>query len=194
MKSVIVAAKRQKDEVSRLVDYIKQLDGTEVVIIPADESVKEYPKRNNYALRQAADMFSDEAFFWLEPDSIPIKSGWLKTIESAYVASGKEFMLSHNANPPHDLIGGIGVYGPKTNEIIPKDLVGEFHGKGWDMWMLLQIPHRTHFSNLIQHSYGIYNHTGHAEPHRFPRDNDMLCSDAVIFHRDKYQDLITNKP
>jgi hypothetical protein len=192
MKAVIVAAKRQFKEVSNLVSYIKGLDGTEVLIIPAIDKTEEYPARNNYAFHQAAQIMSGEAFFWLEPDSVPLCSGWLRKIESEYSECHKQFMLSSDKNPPFDFIGGIGVYGPRTFEIIPKEISGDLHGQGWDMYILRKQSNMIRWSPLIQHSYGTYDKSGVATPHRFPQEKGMIRSDAVIFHRDKCQDLIPN--
>jgi hypothetical protein len=192
MKAVIVAAERQAKEVDNLISYIKGLDGTEVLVIPVIDETKEYPARNNCAFHQAAQIMAGEAFFWLEPDSIPLCAGWLEKIEYEYRDYNKEFMLSSDSNPPHDFIGGIGVYGPRTKDIIPKVIDGDLHGHGWDMWLLRKEWNLIRWSPMIQHSYGIYNDHGKAEPHRFPRDRSMIRNDAVIFHRDKYQDLIPN--
>jgi hypothetical protein len=190
MKAVIVAAERQRKEVENLVSYVKHLDGTKVLVILAIDETNEYPARNNYAFHQAAQIMKGEPFFWLEPDSIPLCAGWLKKIESVYQDCHKQFMLSSDKNVPHDLIGGIGVYGPRTFEIVPKIIDGDMHGHGWDMYILKKQPNMVCWSPLIQHSYGIYNDHGIAEPHRFPRDRSMIRNDAVIFHRDKYQDII----
>ena len=188
MKAVIVLAERQLEQVEKLVSYIKNLDGTEVLVVPTKNETEEYPKRNNYALREAAETVPGEAFFWLEPDAIPLCVGWLDRIEAEYLGSGKEFMLSSDQNPPFDLIGGIGVYGPSTGWLIPKDVPE--NGWGWDTWLNTHIPHAIHKTPLIQHSYGIYGSVDLAEPHRFPRDSAMIRSSSVIFHRDKFQDLI----
>ena len=192
MKAVIVKADRQDAEVSRLVNYIKDLDGTEVILIPAIDETDEYPARNNYAFHQAAEVMYGEAFFWLEPDSIPLCSGWLNQIERQYEYGCKQFMLSVDNNPPFDLIGGIGVYSPRTKDIIPKNIDGDLQGHGWDMWVARKQSNMILWSDLIQHSYGIYNENGIADPHRFPRDKAKIRDNAVIFHRDKYQDLINN--
>lgn len=192
MKATIVAASRQKSEVDRLVNHCRQLDGTELVVIPADESITEYPKRNNYALRQAAEVFKGEPFFWLEPDAIPTVPGWLKVMEDEYRKGGKPYMLSRSYNPPFDLVGGIGVYGPDTATEIPKDVLPA--GEGWDTWMIQNIPHKIYYTKYIQHRYGIYDKRGDVIPHRFPRDERFLDDRAVVFHRDKYQDLIAKQP
>lgn len=188
MKVVIVKAARQTKEVNNLVRHIKQLDGTEVIVLDVFEETELYPDRNNYALRQAAKAIPGEPFFWLEPDCVPLCAGWLNKLESEYVRAGKEFMLSSDQNPPHDMIGGIGVYGPSTRWLVPKD-VPEY-GWGWDTWMDNHIPHLIHKTPLIQHSYGIYDEFGVAEPHRFPRDREMIRENSLVFHRDKHQDLI----
>lgn len=188
MKAVIIKAARQAEEVGNLVHYIKRLDGTEVVVIDAIEETDLYPARNNYALRQAAEYMGDQPFFWLEPDAVPLQPGWLAAIEKEYDNCGKPFMLSSDKNPPHDMVGGIGVYGTSTRFLIPKDVPE--HGWGWDTWMINHIPDLIHKTPLIQHSYGIYNDLGHAFPHRFPRDRSMLRDNALVFHRDKYQDII----
>ena len=190
MKAIIVKAKSQVKIVDKLVDYIYKLDGTEVVTIICKEETMEYPDRNNFALREGAEYMDGEAFFWLEPDSIPLKKGWLKSAEEEYLRSGKEFMLSSDQNPPYDFIGGIGIYGPSTKWLIPKYIDGKFKGEGWDGWMIKSIPHTIHRTPLIQHSYGDYTH-GNAEPHRFPKDSAMIRDTSLIFHRDKFQDLIT---
>ena len=64
---------------------------------------------------------------------------------------------------------------------------------GWDKWLMEAVPHLVARTELIQHSYGIYNELGQAVEHRFPRDNKMLRADAVLFHRDPYQDLMARK-
>lgn len=187
MKAVIVRAQRQSEVVNNLVNYIEELDGTNVVVIDAAEETDRYPDRNNFAFHQAVVEMAGETFFWLEPDSIPIKKNWLQTIEKEYLESWKQFMLSSDKNPPHDLIGGIGVYGPRTKEIISKHIDG---GHGWDGWMIRNVPHLIHRTPFIQHSYGFYDQSGYAIAHRFPRDIDMIRESSLIFHRDKYQDLI----
>jgi hypothetical protein len=190
MKAVIVAAERQLKEVNNLVSYIKDLDGTEVIVINAIEETDEYPARNNYAFHQAAKRMYGNPFFWLEPDSIPLCAGWLERIEKEYMYCCKQFMLSSDKNPPYDMIGGIGVYGHRTLEIIPKEITGNSHGHGWDGWLLRNAANMIYWSPLIQHSYGVYNKRGKAEPHQFPRDRSIIRSNSVIFHRDKYQDII----
>ena len=107
MQAVIVKAKSQIAEVDILVQYCKQLDGTVIKIIQNDEKVTSYPERNNHALQQAFNAMGDEPFIWLEPDSIPLKAGWIAAIEAKYNKLGKHIKLTSDTNPPHDIVGGI---------------------------------------------------------------------------------------
>ena len=185
MQAVIIKAIRQEKEVSKLVDYCKKLDGTDIVIINADESDFSYPERNNNALQKAFNVMGDTPFIWLEPDSIPLKAGWVNALEEEYHKLGKHIMLSSDTHPPHDLVGGIGVYGGLARKLIPAGIKRD----GWDGWMIKHIKPLVVFTPLIQHTYGKYE-KGRCSEHLFPRDNRMIRSNSVIFHRDKFQGLI----
>jgi hypothetical protein len=201
MKAVIVSPPKQMGLAKKLSQWCRNLDGTEIEIIEKfdgedDEIRKIYPPEKyntevctrTYCLRKAAIAFKKQPFFWLEPDSIPLKRGWLKTIEDEYVGLGKPYLLSSDSNPPHDLIGGIGVYGPDTYWQIPVAFTNIKWS--WDLWMIKQIPNLVARTNLIQHSYGLYDSQGIACPHRFPRDENIIRNGSVVFHRDSKQDLI----
>lgn len=184
--ATIVLAEPQRAAVERLVKYCEDLDGTKVVVLEGAEGTRlPYPLCNDAAFHQAAEYFKGKAFFWMEPDSIPRTAGWLQKCTDEFRKSGKEFMLSSDSHPPHDKVGGIGIYGPNSHWFIPK----RFENHAWDMWLLDHAPDLVHWSPLIQHSYGLYRH-GAAQGHRFPKNNALLREDSVIFHRDKFQDLI----
>ena len=184
MQAVIVRAKRQAKEVDKLVKHCKKLDETRVLVIDACDKVTSYPERNNHALHQAFGVMKDKPFVWLEPDSIPIKKGWMRELEAEYIKLKKPIMLSSDSNPPHDLVGGIGVYGGIARRLIPVGI----EKIGWDGWLIKHIKPLVSFTSLIQHSYGDYSRG--CQPHMFPRDNRMIRSNSVIFHRDKFQGLI----
>jgi hypothetical protein len=196
LRAVITSVPSQKFKVDRLVKYCLDLDGTVVKVVNVDDSKFSTPYRQNefackqaYTLRCAALEMKGAPFFWLESDSIPLKAGWLSRIETEYKKGGKTFMLSSDSHPPHDLVGGIGVYSGDTHWIVPRD-VKQF---GWDRWMIDHIKQLIHFTPLVQHSYGIYEGGHVKQEHRFPRDLKMLRPEAEIFHRDKHQDLIPGK-
>lgn len=194
---VIGAPLSQRDRVDRLVQYCKELDGTIVKVIPVDDSTfqaqftnNEFGCRQAHALRTVANQINGP-FIWLEADSVPLKPMWANELRAEYKRGGKEFMLSSDSHPPHDLIGGIGIYGANTRWLVPN----QFPRAGWDGWMLQHLSPVIHFSPIIQHSYGIYpsNVLGtQCNPHLFPRDAKMIRDNAVIFHRDRFQGLIPN--
>jgi hypothetical protein len=184
MQVVIVKAKSQIQEVNKLVDYCHKLDGTNVFVIDNDEKISSYPERNNHALQQAFAVMESRPFIWMEPDSIPLKKGWASALEKEYYSLGKDIMISSDTHPPHDLVGGIGVYGGLARKLIPAGISND----GWDGWMIKNIKPLLSFTPLIQHSYADYSKG--CEPHIFPRDKKMIRDDSVIFHRDKFQGLI----
>jgi hypothetical protein len=183
---IIVRAKSQMAKVEQLAAFIEKLDGSKLKIIEKTGDERPYPTGNNDAFHQAAVEMKGKPFIWMEPDAIPRKEGWIYTLTKAYLESGKEFLLSNDVNPPFDLVGGIGVYGPNTHWLIPEAISSQ----GWDAWMAKHLKPLTGFTPLIQHSYGNYNKYGIASPHRFPQDNYILRPDAVLFHSDKFQQLI----
>src|ERR1019366_3559924 len=125
MRAVIASVPSQKFKVDRLVKYCRALDGTEVKVINVDDSKFStiYTKnvfacKQAYSLRCAAIEMRGAPFFWLEPDSIPLKAGWLARMEEEYKQAGKPYMLSSDSYPPHDMVGGVGIYGPETHFLI----------------------------------------------------------------------------
>lgn len=196
LQSVIVAVAGNWDSVHRLVDYCAKLDGTEVRVIhlrPEDDAafIPQYPQnakacRASFSLHFAAKAMAGQSFIWLEHDSIPLKPGWAEAISKEYDRLGKPFMLSSDSHPPHDLVGGIGVYGPDTHWMIPQN----FRKWAWDLWMIQNLGPLISRTPLIQHSYGVYSEIGICTEHKFPRDAGMLRNDALIFHRDAQHYLL----
>lgn len=196
---VIAMPERQKAKVAELVDVCRKLDGTVPVVIPISHAEDEEFRKQNpetnfdslqaFGLRTVANKMKGKPFMWLEPDSVPLKAGWLQVLEDEYNRLGKPYLLSSDCHPPHDLAGGIGIYGPDTYWQIPS----KFEKRGWDTWMLKHLgPELVAQTPLIQHSYGVYDQQGFATPRRFFTGSDRLSEvrdDAVIYHRDVYLDL-----
>ena len=200
---VIVSVDSQRDAVERLVRHCRQLDHTDLQVIrltPQDDArfrvehpLNEKACRAAFALNHAARALGGKPFLWLEHDAIPLQKGWLARISKEYARLGKPFMLSSDSNPPYDRVGGIGVYPGQTSWMIPTNLSprpGRKDGSGWDLWMLENLRPLISRTRLIQHSYGIYDDTGRATPHRFPRDSRLIRRETLIFHRDPSQDLM----
>lgn len=185
---VIFVAPRQAEAAQRLREYCERLDCTllRAVVTAFGEPNLPYPDICNWAFRQTAKTMQDHAFIWLEPDSIPLKPGWVDALAAEWQVAqslGKEILWTTDSNPPHDLCTGIGVYGPGFVRHLDLEAM---KGQGFDGWILKNLPHLIHKTPLIQHSYGVYDETGHATLHR----NPVPRPDAVIFHKDQFQDLI----
>ena len=192
MRVIIASVPANAARTKRLVDHCLKLDGTKVDIVQVDDSkfTPKYPanelaSRQSYSLRCAAVEANGEPFIWLEQDSIPLRAGWKAELEKDHAKYRKPYTLSASVGFPHDLVGGIGIYGPDTATEIPPD----FESHGWDLWMTHTLRHKINFTNLIQHSYGHYK-GGQAWPYYFPRDTPLLREDACIFHKDGYQTLL----
>lgn len=177
---VIFSAPKQRYLVERLVRHCASLDGTKVRVIETPEPAGlGYPEICNWAFLHTCKEMAGKPFFWLEADSIPIRAGWLAAIEAEW----KEGILwTTDSQPPHDLCTGIGVYGPEILEHLPNEPIGKV---GFDGYIHQHLSAMIHKTPLIQHSYARYE-GGEARLWRHPKPRP----DAVIFHKDQYQDLI----
>lgn len=194
---IIARPYSQRAEVDRLIKYCAELDGTIVKAIDisreSDEAYKKARPGASFAclqahgLRTCALEMKGKPFFWLEPDSVPLRPGWLGRLSAEYTACGKPYLWSADSNPPHDLIGGIGFYGPDTSWLFPD----YFPKHGWDLWGATHLSSLIAATPAIQHSYGIYNKQGFTIPRRFVtmREREFIRPGAEIIHRDKYQDM-----
>lgn len=186
LPAVLVVAEKQRQLVDRLARHCEDLDGTKLLLLEGGPSTRlPYPKCNDAAFHQAAAELKGKAFFWMEPDAIPLKSNWLQTLTDEYYKAGKEFMLSSDSHPPFDAVGGIGVYGPNTHWFVPKT----FEKNAWDIWMFKHAQEVTHWTPRIQHAYGRYI-GGKSTPYIFPRDREIIRPESLIFHRDKMQTIL----
>lgn len=193
---VILCVERQRDKVARLIEHCHKLDGTQIVVVEANDQ-KEYPPHGREialaaltGLHQVAAELPNRPFFWLEVDSIPLKEGWLAACTKEYYQEKKEFMLAAECATPF-LVGGIGIYGPNTPWLIPKT-IDAMAGMNWDLFLCKTLPHTIHFSPLIQHRYcAEWDRAGHTlRENRFPQDQAIIRPGAMIFHTDKQQELI----
>ena len=193
---IVQPESRPSDKVTRLVNWCRELDGTELRVIPmsrADDAAfcaahkeNQYNNLCAYSLHVAALAMNRQPFIWVEADSIPIKPGWAQALTDEYYRLGKEFMLAVDSHPPGDLVGGIGVYGKNTSWLIPY----EFRSHGWDRWMIERMAPLISRTSLVQHKYGHYVGMDKVRDIIFPRDRDLLRDDTVIFHRDPQQSLM----
>lgn len=190
---VICIPDRMRVRAERLAKYCRALDGTEIKLIrfPQEEltfpSVNRMPNIQARALHYAAEQMNGQPFLWLEPDSIPLAPGWAQKLTDEYVEAGKPFMLSGDRALPGDFGGAIGIYPVETHWMLPKT----YQEHTWDKFIFDRLPDLTHFSPRLQHSYGVYEGMICTREHRFVDGRpDWFRPEALIFHRDKHQDLI----
>ncbi len=155
--------------------------------IIAEARIDGWPEGANYMFRICTSYMSYKQdvkyFLWLEPDAIPLESGWLDLIEAEYLNSKKPFMgdrVEVENIPLH--MSGVGVY---QNPIYL--LAGEANRAAdvaWDMAAKDQIVPNAHFTNLIEHAW---KHPTFNDPHEL---NSQISKDTVLFHSSKDGSLI----
>lgn len=164
------------------------------------------PVNNNYHV-PAAVMFDGAAFIvdsrykwnwlWLEPDAVPLKSGWLDRLAEAYDESDKRFMgVLHKHGQkdlPETVMYGTAVYPNCARSELKKFCDGT---KPFDMaFSDYVVPRATH-TNLIHHRFGSQTESPTFKDAKLPTDgpnvgtlND-IPKEAVLFHRCKDGSLI----
>lgn len=184
---VLHIAKHEKRQADKLLRYIKKLDGTEVHVFQFDDLPgMRYPEVANWSFRQVAKAMEGQAFIWIEADSVPLKSGWVKILSEEYAKQGKEYLLAKRFNPPFDNFSGIGVMGPNAFKHTPENE----KSVGFDEVIVRENPQLIDRTDLIRHSYGHYDSNGDATLHHFPRDMEIIGDEAVLFHKDQTLSLI----
>lgn len=134
-------------------------------------------------------------WLWLEPDAIPIKRGWLVSIDKMRKGSryfGHIYMYREQVMK---VMSGIAVYPANAIDLIGP-CIKEQPTKAWDVSSAeAVVPLATH-TKLIHHFYGekdlaptfVENRT--AETRRNAFTLDQLPQEAVIYHRNKDGTLI----
>jgi hypothetical protein len=184
---VLFQAPHEKKSVERLVRFCRDLDGTEVRVFTAPEPEgMRYPENANWSFRHVAEQMKGQAFIWIEADCAPLKAGWAKAISDEYVRLNKEYLYAGHMNPPFDNFSGVGVQGPNAFEHAP---VG-FKSGGFDEFIICAHPDKVGRTELIRHSYGLYESNGDVTLHEFPRDMYIIGNEAVLFHKDQRNQLL----
>ena len=159
-----------------------------VMQLPAKAEINGWPEGANYMFRigsghTAAYLPKNKYFFWLEPDAIPLKEGWLDEIEGEYLKRGKLFMGDYvkvDQIPVH--MSGVGVY-PNPLHAHAGEAYRAFD-LAWDMAAKDQIVPRAHFTELIEHAW---KHPSFTEMSEL---DTQISKEAVLFHASKDGSLI----
>jgi hypothetical protein len=187
---VLVQVSRQKQKVRRLDDYCLNLDGTEITVLRAPPEIDAVPAvaaghGSQLCFEFAMKEMKGTPFFWMEVDAIPRQPGWKAAIVQEWRGAGKQFLLPDLTGlHKYDVASGIGIYPANALDIIPQGLRSPCL---WDLWVYTECRCDIHYTRLIQHSYMNYPEW---RPWQFPRDENILRPDALLFHRDAYQTLI----
>lgn len=137
---------------------------------------------------------SGQPFLLMEPDAIPLKSGWLDTLAEAYERSGAQYMghvyACNLPGSPESIMSGIGVYPPSVYELALKLCANQ----AWDVELAPALFGVARNTPLIFHFWGEKN-----RPPTFANEGvegtevfglSRLPKYAVIFHRNKDGTLI----
>lgn len=163
-------------------------------------SVKSWPQGANIAFRSIAHrMLSEQqhrSWLWLEPDAIPLVSGWLDRLQIEYEGCGKLFMGSVVPGMGH--VNGTAIYPWDAANIIPRALSPSLPAHiAWDSAMKPEMIHLCHDAgHLMQHCWGIVS----GQPHPCLGESPIFDAawkytawvnpNAVLFHRNKDGSLI----
>ncbi len=77
---------------------------------------KSWPAPQNNAWNQVARRLSSTGrgvyagWFWWEPDSCPLRAGWLDTLEKQYVGCNKVFAGFESSHDNQSYMNGVGIY------------------------------------------------------------------------------------
>jgi FkbM family methyltransferase len=149
-----------------------------------------WPEGANYMFRTSFGLLAARAYkyaLWMEPDAVPLKEGWMDTIEAEYQKGGKPFMggrvegVYEGKHVPLHMTG-IAVYPNPLYEH-----AGEAYrafDMAWDIAAKDQIIPKAHFTGLFCHAW---NHPGM----KSMVEVDAIPPKAVIHHGVKDLSLIT---
>ena len=160
--------------------------------VPHDEDERGWPMSPNHLFKRVAQHITwspnPEAYFWCEPDCIPLSPDWIDRLESEYRSSGQYFMGANvkvDNTPEH--MSGNAIYPKNVMErafnIVHADLAA------FDVVAAEQIVGQAHWTNLIQHVWKKEEGRNFTFPDQASVDA-MVSKDAVVFHQNKDGTLI----
>ena len=155
--------------------------------LPAESQVDGWPQGANYFFSRCCTWLQAKPqypyFFWLEPDAIPTRTGWLDELEAEYRRGAKPFMGERvdlgDARPDVPVhMSGVGFY---ENPIFKR--AGECYRASdvaWDIAAKDQILPNAYFTTKIQHYW----------KHGTFTSLDGVRPETVVFHSSKDGSLI----
>jgi len=155
--------------------------------IIAHAAIDGWPEGANYMWRTMTAVLSyrtDHRYFmWMEPDAIPLVSGWVEKLETEFLAGRKPFMgdrVEVDNVPLH--MSGIGFYPNPLHQYAGAAYLAS--DIAWDMAGSNQIVPQAHFTHLIEHAWKHPSFTDVSEL------KTQIRPEAVLFHASKDGSLI----
>lgn len=219
MRVVIGYCSRDEDQASRLADWIRDLGPYpgHTLLVARDNSShirpfsnvgfdkvdeieitndawKHWPESCNNVFgitaRHIQALMGAEPFLWLEPDVVPLRTGWISSIEAEYRACGHPFLGDFvSVHTPEldvpDHMSGIAVYPGFMQKEAGAAL--NCHEIAWDVAAAYQIVPRMATSKLIMHAWKHPPFTSYNDVEGEIYAHKPEC---VLFHADKSGTLI----
>lgn len=159
--------------------------------LPFRAEIDGWPQGANYFFRTTAARLETKpdtrCFFWMEPDAIPLREGWLDAIQAEYERFKKPFMgdrvqvqVDGKDVPLH--MSGVGVYPLPLHRYSGEAYMA--FDIAWDMAGRDKIVSQAHFTRLIEHAW---------KHPRFTSIDELrtqIRPEAVLFHSSKDGSLI----
>lgn len=157
------------------------------VTVIGSNAPESWPQGKNAAfqnlVRYLNDVRNQESFLWWETDAIPLKKGWLATLESEHLVGGKAFTgYVHDALKCMECVG---IYPPNFMEYSPVNGM-LCRAAPWDRCCGAEIIQNVHRANHLMQ----FVHDVDGFPPTFPKDAKLLKDGAVLFHACKDGTLI----
>lgn len=176
---------------------------TMIVTVPtASEGKRVWPPNSMFlaAARQVKENYKLN-FLWLEPDGIPIYSGWLDDIAEEYDECPRRFMgsiIKQQGQPgmPSEYLNGVAVYPNNAIDLFENIESIKDGSQAWDIGSASVIVHRAMDTPLLKHFFGTKELPPifvAAKTPDSPKNHvtlDFVPLQAAIFHRSKDGKLI----
>lgn len=170
----------------------------EVRMMANRQSVVGWPDGANDLFRTASAYILKEwpqPFLWLEPDSVPMRSGWLDEISAEYAKCGKRYMghIYQNDDPryPKLLMSGIAVYPEDANREL---FLVDYSPLAWDVDCAHIMVGSGHNTKLVSHFWGTLGKPPTFSHEAVPNTNifslNTIPESCAIWHRVKDSSLI----
>lgn len=199
-EAVIVAdAETPAGRTFQLRDEAKRCFDT-VHLITTTRSIKGWPEGPNDLFLTTARFAKQRNIHWLflEPDAVPLRSGWLDRLDIQYRVAGARYMgqvvpCNQPGLPPKHFTG-VGIYPANAIDEVEQPVL-EHPKLAFDLVTASILVPQAHHCDLFQHLWGEIGNPPTFAKKRIPGtgtfDLNYLRKDAVLFHRTKDGKLIS---